>query len=871
MPRYIPSFRARRPLAASRALAIVASLAIWAGCADDRATPTSAGKGSFPASMQIAGGDAQAGVVGAELPTPLTVKVVDARGAALVGQVVNFRVVSGGGSVFAGAAVTDAQGRAAERWTLGPRAGEAQSVEVRAVDPVTGAPKVFATFAATARADRAASLEKAAPDSQTAAPGKPVTAPTVRVRDRFGNPVRGATVTFAIGSGRGQLGETSVASDSDGVASAKSWTLGPGAGTNTVLASTDGASSLAFTAFASQSGPALPEWTVMVYMAADNNLAIAGVKDIEEMEAAGPDPDVNVVVQAEFSPSEFAQRNCDASCAHLQNFNTFRYAITGGHPSVTGPDGPVTDIGNRNMVDPNELREFITWAKANYPAERYAVVLWNHGGGYTGLLEDVTSGGEHLMSIGDLPKALSGVGPIDLLDFDMCLMGGYETLAQIRGLAKYAVFSEEVVPGDGNPYTEIIKALQADPSMSTRDAAKSVVDLFHASYARDRASTTVSAYDLDGFAEFESALETVASSLTANLGALRSAIGASAVKTQRYEIPALTDMGDLVDSLRAHVSDPTLLSQLSALQAKLNAASFRIDSRARTGAGNGASSVTRSTGLSILMPSGSAADLLPNQGPGSFEEYRKLYASKGWTKFLAAWLGGATTANFYDQGSHRFESYLVWDSTALARGADLDFVILEPDGNLRVPFLGTVTPNGHLSPDSHDSGSPLEGYLTNQFVLRGQYKLYALLYDDPQNVQPQYDLLYRFAQTDQFQSLFSPQYPRLSFTTSWLDDAGATIEKIEADAYTDFRYMGYANIGTTAGATVASVAPRGRAGAAAAASTLRADPGAAGITRQQFETIRRNWRTIRSRARSAGAARALVAPRSLPRLAPSAR
>jgi len=97
--------------------------------------------------MSVVSGDGQQGTPGAELPDPLVVRVEDARGRPVPGQIVNFRVVSGGGSVFAGAAISNRNGLAQERWTLG--FGDLQRVEARAIDPATGDPLTFAVFTAT--------------------------------------------------------------------------------------------------------------------------------------------------------------------------------------------------------------------------------------------------------------------------------------------------------------------------------------------------------------------------------------------------------------------------------------------------------------------------------------------------------------------------------------------------------------------------------------------------------------------------------------------------------------------------------------------------------------------------------------------------
>ena len=113
--------------------------------------------------VDVVQGDAQVDTVGQQLPVPIRVVVYDTsavsdavgvRGAAATptpvpGQLVNFVVVSGGGSVFAGAAITDSAGHAQELWTLGGAAG-AQCLEARAVNQETGAPITYAQVCATA-------------------------------------------------------------------------------------------------------------------------------------------------------------------------------------------------------------------------------------------------------------------------------------------------------------------------------------------------------------------------------------------------------------------------------------------------------------------------------------------------------------------------------------------------------------------------------------------------------------------------------------------------------------------------------------------------------------------------------------------------
>jgi hypothetical protein len=536
----------------------------------------------------------------------------------------------------------------------------------------------------------------------------------------------------------------------------------------------------------------------MVYLAGDNSLAVQGILDLDEMEDAGVDPRVQVVVQAEFSPDVLQQYQCTAACFNRPNFNTFRYAITqAGGSARNGPDrGPVTDLGNVDMTDPNTLRAFVQWAKQNYPAKRYLLVLWNHGGGYTGLIQDETSAGSGLMTLDDMRTALAGTGPIDVLDFDMCLMAGYETLVKLDGIASFAVFSEEVVPGEGNPYTDIVDALQAMPTMDARAAAAMLVDRFHASFQGNRASTTKSAYDLAGLAAFETALGAFANDLQAGLPGLGTTISQAAQASQKFSFPELTDFVNFLDSLAVRVAGQTALqTRIATVRAQAVSASFRVNARARNGTGSGqqaASDVSRATGLHIVLPSGTGQDVFGQSGPQSLAAYQALYPGKPWTQFLTAFAGGQTARQVVDQGNQRFEAYLVWDPQAVPAGADVDFWVLEPNGNIYIPAFGSVTPNGTMSNDSYADGVNFEGYLTNRFVEQGSYDIFANLWRDPQDFRPAYDLAYRYDQSGPFSLFYTDQslpLPVLSTQVSWLDDPTPTVGEIIGGAYTDLQYV----------------------------------------------------------------------------------
>jgi hypothetical protein len=627
-------------------------------------------------------------------------------------------------------------------------------------------------------------------------------APAIVVRDQDGQPMSGVPVTFSVKTGGGMLTGGSTVTNSSGIATLGSWTLGNAPGQNIVAVAVSGGTNPTSEIVATARPP---RWTFMVFLAADNNLALDGVADLDEMEFLAANPEVQVVIQGEFSAAQFGRVGMGASAAHLSNFNTFRYAFGGSIPlaasSVPGPNGSVTDIGNRNMTDPVQLREFVTWARAAYPAERYALVLWNHGDGLGGLIEDETSAPGRLMNQRELNAGLNGTGVLDVLNFDMCQMGGYETLETIRGLASFAVFSQANEPSAGDPYSRVLTRLYANPSMDGRALARAIVEEYDASYAGQRSSTTKSAFEMTGYTQFRNALDNLATSLRTNVNAMSAAIRSAAAVSQRYELPVNKDLVNALDSMYIRVTDATVRQQINAVREAMTASTFLISSKARNGSYAYATRVERSSGLHIVLPTGIGNDAMSQGGNRTLAEYLLNYPARPWSDFLKAYVGSVQAVQV-DLGSSPWELYLVWDSLSFAKHSDVDIWVLEPDGNVFIPFIGTVTPNGHLTADSEAARTYYEGYLMNRFVQAGRYKIYASLYQDTANTRPIFDVEYRRGYSGPFTSLYSAPFPRLSLQTSWTKDPAATFANVEAGAYTDLRYAAFLDVGPAQSASV---------------------------------------------------------------------
>ena len=194
------------------------------------------------------------------------------------------------------------------------------------------------------------------------------------------------------------------------------------------------------------------EWTVMVYLAADNNLESFGIDDFLEMSGVGSDGDVQIVVLLDRIPGE------DSS---YDNWTDARRGLV--QPGDEPDSSWGQSVGEVNMGDPQTLIDFVEWSVQNYPATRYGLILWDHGNGWwpatarpapvvKGIAYDDTSGSDGL-AMSELRQALDTItattGKLDLIGFDACLMAMVEVAYDLSGYASIMVASQNNEPGRG--------------------------------------------------------------------------------------------------------------------------------------------------------------------------------------------------------------------------------------------------------------------------------------------------------------------------------------------------------------------------------------------------------------------------------------
>jgi hypothetical protein len=245
------------------AVGITVGLAGLAGCGETTVSVP------LPAARveAVADGSVQ-GPAGGLLADPIEVRVFGTDEQPLSGATVTFTATQGG-SVDPASAVTDGNGVALTRWTLGTTAGSN-------VLTATAESGVSAMVTATVTAARAATVSLVAGDRQTAPAGSAVSiAPSVRVADAFGNLVPGVPVTFSVLSGGGRVVDGVGTTDAQGVAAVGSWILGPTVGAQSLAARVEESgvvnNPIVFTATATA-----PTGAEMVATAGDNQQAPVG-------------------------------------------------------------------------------------------------------------------------------------------------------------------------------------------------------------------------------------------------------------------------------------------------------------------------------------------------------------------------------------------------------------------------------------------------------------------------------------------------------------------------------------------------------------------------------------------------------------------
>ena len=227
-------------------------------------------------------------------------------------------------------------------------------------------------------------------------------------------------------------------------------------------------------------------WTIMLYQDADDQVLERDIYlDLNEAERVGSSQNVNIVAQMDRFRGAY-QGDGDWTSAR-------RYYVTQDNDLNAVHSQVAQELGEVDMSQGQTLVDFVQWAAQNFPADKYVLILSDHGMGWPGGWSDQAPGGSGDSStplssrlgnnifLNELDQALSqarsaaGIEQFEIIGMDACLMAQVEVMAALQPHANYAVASEEVEPSIGWAYANFLGELVQNPDMSGAQLSKSIV------------------------------------------------------------------------------------------------------------------------------------------------------------------------------------------------------------------------------------------------------------------------------------------------------------------------------------------------------------------------------------------------------------
>ena len=426
-------------------------------------------------------------------------------------------------------------------------------------------------------------------------------------------------------------------------------------------------------------GKAGQTWLVMLYQDADDNVLERDIYlDLNEAERVGSSDRIQIVAQVDRFRRGFEGDGGWTS--------TKRFYITQDDNLESVRSEEVDDLGEAAMSDGDTLVDFVTWAVQSYPADKYVLIMSDHGMGWPGGWTDPAPGGSGrdnvaLAQMGDelflmeIDRALeearaqAGVDKFELIGMDACLMGHVEVMSALAPHARYAVASQETEPALGWAYTSFLTALSQNPDMNGAQLAQAIVQSYvrederivdpqaRASWMGEMSSfgslfgapsaeqlvrqmegdVTLSAIDLQAMPQLMSSLNDFAYALSQadqqRVASARSYAQSFTSVFGKQVPPSYLDLGNLVQLLKSE-SRSSAVSQ--AADGVLDALGQAVIAEKHGSKKPGA------TGLSIYFPS-SQLYRTSYAGPSSYATIANRFASESlWDDFLVYHYTGRT-------------------------------------------------------------------------------------------------------------------------------------------------------------------------------------------------------------------------------------
>ena len=376
-------------------------------------------------------------------------------------------------------------------------------------------------------------------------------------------------------------------------------------------------------------------WTILIYMDGDSNLeeyAMKNMKDLERTFSADAKVDIVVLIDR--------AQGYDTSMGDWTGTRAYRVGASVREDQLDSE--LLHDCGELNMSSPETLAAFISAGMEKYPAPHAALIMWNHGGGWISMADDEdapdTENGRDTMMLNDFRQALKYCAPLfpngklDLLLFDMCLMGQAEVITASAPFVNYMVAGAPILPALGMDYKSFASIFQ---STEAGEIASEIAKLGCDNYLKnDYNFSSLTAFDLSKTDAFIEAFKTMVEKLservpdawgdiTRTLFFAHNYMGRGDFKNTDSSISSI-DLLDWLTRMKKSVSNPPL-KEIESLEAAVKGMIIFTDK------GPG---ITFCNGLSFYAPLRGAnlranyADMDFNKRTGWLSVLNKLHESQ---------------------------------------------------------------------------------------------------------------------------------------------------------------------------------------------------------------------------------------------------
>ena len=244
-------------------------------------------------------------------------------------------------------------------------------------------------------------------------------------------------------------------------------------------------------------------WTVIIYLAGDNNLSEELIKTLQGLKNVGDtfqeiDAKKRVNILACYDsvyPTVRTRYYNFSNKSTSSNMNLDAYKLPQNNlPPL--PDSLVKISDNESGFNQGKgIKEFVKYVIGNYPAENYFLILSGHGDAFRGktlMFDENPPGGLSLMRLKSVlndghtelirsfseTESAGSKKKFALLGFDSCAMGLLEIGYEFRTIADYFITSEGYIPQSGWEYEEPLKYLVKNHNASPGCIAKKFIECF---------------------------------------------------------------------------------------------------------------------------------------------------------------------------------------------------------------------------------------------------------------------------------------------------------------------------------------------------------------------------------------------------------